>query len=242
MNPHFIQTLVTILTVSVLTDFCQKPADPLANEDFDPRERYSAQVREINRPVEDLLPYFKGRDMQPFWSIEEKEVAQEARALKAFAFTDQTGQRFARENMQGRIAVVNFFFTRCPGICPVTMPNLKKVRDAYTGDDALLFVSYSITPDVDTPEVLQRYGDRMGILSRNWRLLTGPRNLVYELARESLMADIQTGEERTIDDFIHSEQAYLMDKKQRLRGFYNLKSEAHLELLIKDIVTLKKSG
>ncbi len=228
--------------------FCKESGDEHAhhqhetpNEDFNPAERFPA-AREIAAPIPGQLPFFKGADWQPFWSKDETEIKELARTVGAFRLLDQENKTFGREDLRGRMYVANFFFTRCPGICPVTMPNLKKVQARYQADQGLLLISYTITPDTDTPAVLAEYARKMEIRSGRWRLLTGPKEAIYNLARDSYEADEDTGEARSDGDFIHSEHGYLVDRQHRIRGIYNLKSPPNVEMLIQDIALLKKIG
>lgn len=211
------------------------------NEDFDPAERF-AYVRDFDKPIAGRLPFFKGENWEPFWSRATDEIEADARTVPHFRFTDQRDRTFTSEDVRGKVFVANFFFTRCPGICPVTMPNLKKAQKVYDRDPEVLFVSYSITPETDSPAVMRKYGEARGIPPEQWHLLTGDKPVIYRMAREDFNADENTGEFRGEEDFIHSEHAYLLDRESRFRGVYNLKSPAHVKMLIKDIAVLKKEG
>jgi len=87
----------------------------------------------------------------------------------------------------------------------------------------VLLVSYSVTPEVDTPEVLSDFVAGHGIDAEAWQLVTGEAETIYELARESYFADDgRLGTDMSADAlFLHTEKMLLVDAEGRLRGIYN---------------------
>lgn len=102
-----------------------------------------------------------------------------------FSLTDQFGRPFGRKDLVGRMWVADFVFTRCSGPCPVLSRNLSGLIDSLGADFPARFVSYSVDPGHDSPEVMKSYGDRWGADHERWRFLTGPRSIVSNLSLQS---------------------------------------------------------
>ena len=86
--------------------------------------------------------------------------------------------------MKGRVVLINFMFTNCRRLCPVTTPNLVKVQAALgerVGRDIFLY-SITLDPATDTPEVLKNYAQRVGA-GPGWTFLTGKAEDIGKLRR-----------------------------------------------------------
>ena len=103
-------------------------------------------------------------------------------------------------------------------------------------------LSYSVTPWVDTVEVLRDYAKDQGIDSRRWHLLTGERDAIYQLAHDSYFVEKGIGKQKAGDEFIHTENVVLVDAQGHLRGIYNATLPADVERMIADIRVLKQTG
>ena len=76
-------------------------------------------------------------------------------------------------------------------------------------------VSFTVTPWLDSPEVLNRYT----LNSENWHFLTGDKNKIYSLARKSYFAEEEIGFTKDSTDFLHTEHFLLVDKGLLLEEF-----------------------
>ena len=116
---------------------------------------------------------------------------------------------------------------------------MKELHDFYYQDEDIMFVSHTVYPEMDSVEVLKAYAENYGIDSDKWVLLTGPKQEIYSLARQSYFAVITEGDggER---DFIHTENFMLMDKSQRIRGYYDGTLPNDMERLKYDIDILRR--
>lgn len=182
------------------------------------------------------LPYLVGKDMRPVWDT---GSAPEPRQLNEFKFKDQMGREVTRESLRGKIAVVSFFFSKCNGICPLTTRNLRAVQKKFKNDNRFMMLSLSLTPEQDSPKVLRSYAQANQIDAKKWYLLTGERKAIYQLARESFSADTFSAREKEIaplseKDFLHSENVYLIDREQKLRGIYAGIREDAVQDLVRD--------
>jgi protein SCO1/2 len=183
-------------------------------------------------PQHDTLPHYVDETLAPQWL----DDASDAPTIGDFAFVNQHGDLLTRADLDGRVSVVSFFFTSCGGVCPRVVKNLKAVDEKYS-DVAL--VSYSVMPDHDTVEILAAYALDHDITSANWHLLTGDREAIYTLARESYYAGVANATTGT-DDIPHTENVMLVDGSHRIRGVYSGTLAFDIERLVDDINVLKK--
>lgn len=181
------------------------------------------------------LPYYDSADFTPRWT---RTVTHR---VGAFALTTQTGSTLRDTDLRGRVHVASFLFTRCTDVCPRMVQQLGKVQAAVGQADDVRLVSFSVTPDLDTPDVLADFGREHGIDPGRWALLTGPAPDIYALARTSYFAD----DPRPVpaasgaDQFLHTEKVLLVDGDGHLRGVYNGTLPYDIEKLLADLATLR---
>lgn len=161
--------------------------------------------------------------------------------IAAFSYTDQDGISYNNSNWKNKIVVADFFFTRCPTICPKMTNNLKEIRNAYKEDESVLISSFTVDPENDNAEVLKTYAEKFGIDNSGWKLLTGDKKEIYKLARNSFFITATDGDGGP-GDFIHSENLVLLDQQQRIRGYYDGTSSNSTTQLIQDIKKLKNEN
>ena len=92
---------------------------------------------------------------------------------------------------------------------------------------------------MDSVPVLRDYAERNGAIDGKWEITTGDKKHIYNLARKSYFAVLDEGDGGD-QDFIHTEQFILVDKKKKIRGFYDGTDPEEIERIIKDIELLKK--
>lgn len=186
----------------------------------------------------DPLPFYDSADLTPRWEGE-REMEH---VIAPFSLVNQEGDTIKNKDLQGRIYVANFFFTTCGSICPRMMNNLKKVQDRFRSDTSIMILSHTVLPEKDSVAVLKKYAQKKGINSRQWWLLTGDKEQLYSLARRSYFADEETGYYRSKDEFLHTENCMLVDRKGRIRGVYNATLELEINKLISHIEKLQASA
>ncbi|MFT7436721.1 MAG: protein SCO1/2, partial [Psychromonas sp.] len=150
--------------------------------------------------------------------------------------------RVTERTLAGKIYVANFFFTTCPGICPQMTDNMGILQKEYLEDKDVMLISHSVTPNRDTVAKLKGYASKRNVQSIKWHLLTGDREQIYNLGRNAYFIEENMGIEKTIDDFLHTENFVLVDKQKHIRGIYNGLNKASIQQLIEDIKTLKSQG
>ena len=183
------------------------------------------------------LPYYDGPDFTPHWSPIAHRVSD-------FRLTTQRGETLTGESLRGRIHVASFVYTKCAAVCPVLVRDLAKVQAAIATLPDVVLVSYTVTPEADTPAALAAFGRERSIDPDRWRLVTGDRRQIWRLARESYFADdprALDGEPSPEQAFLHTEKVLLVDRHLHLRGVYNGTSAFDIEHLITDLRRLASS-
>lgn len=162
-----------------------------------------------------------------------------------FSFQNQNNETVTQEAYKGVIYVADFFFTTCPTICPIMKDNMVWLQDQIKDFDDVKLLSFSVTPDIDTPDVLHEYAKEKGVIDEKWNMLTGDKREIYYLARKSFLA-VKTGSPDELYDMVHTENFILVDKNGRIRGFYDgtlLTEESdeakNVEQLLEDIIWLR---
>jgi protein SCO1/2 len=153
-----------------------------------------------------------------------------------FDLVDQTGEPFhSKQALDGHVWVANFIFTTCMGPCPRMSAQMKQVRDASAELDARL-VSFTIDPERDTPEVLSQYGKRFGAAHGRWYFLTGPMKSLDRMSFDVFKLGRVDGQ------LEHSSRFVLIDRKSRIRGYYDTSDPANVTQLIADLKALAAAG
>jgi len=118
------------------------------------------------------------------------------------------------------------------------MRNLARVQEAFAYDDRVVLMSYSVTPEMDSVEVLEAFGKAHGIDSDRWHLLTGDGATIVDLAESSYMVELDDAELYDVDQLFHTESVVLVDEDGHIRGVYNGTLAFDVTQLIDDIRTL----
>lgn len=174
-----------------------------------------------------------------------------------FTLTNQLGEKvsFSDKSLSdsGKITVANFFFTRCPTICPGMTMQMKKLQDVVqkgvrVGDntaDYIQFISFSIDPERDSVDALKKWADRFQIDPVNWWLLTGDTQIIYTISRKDM--NLPVLDPRINPEFPHTDMFVLIDKHGVIRArrdkdgnplLYHSNDEEAMSNLAKDIVLL----
>ena len=187
------------------------------------------------------LPYYNTPDFTPVFVPEGRLPGSLVQhTIDTFSFTDQHGHIISSRQVAGKIHVANFIFTSCSSICPVMTKHMKLLQQAFQQDTGVVLLSYSVTPWIDSVSRLKQYAISNGITDPNWHLLTGDKNQIYTLARQSYFAEEDLGFSKDSTDFLHTEHVLLVDPAKRIRGIYNGTLQLDMEQLIADIRTLQK--
>jgi len=190
---------------------------------------------------EKKLPVYNPADVNPRLVDESLIHIRRNHKVLDFKLINQNGDTITQEDYKGKIYVADFFFTRCMTICPVMTNNIAKLQDVFINDDDVKFISHSVTPIMDSVPVLKQYAIDKGVIDSKWNITTGPKKHIYDLARKSYFAVLDEGD-GGLQDFIHTENFILVDKKRQIRGFYDGTDNEDIQRLIADIKLLQSQS
>lgn len=165
--------------------------------------------------------------------------------LANFSLQNQEGKTVSWDSLEGKIVVADFFFTRCPTICPSMTQNMKRVAETLhngsrVGDRTnkkIHFLSFSVDPERDTLERLRYWAQRFQINPDTWWLLTGNKKAIYNMATQEMKLGLIDGE--SVDsNFIHSSKFVLIDVNRQVRGYYDGLDPDELSRLQHDLILL----
>jgi protein SCO1/2 len=188
------------------------------------------------------LPYYNEASFTPHWFSIDDDSLNQFHTIRDFGLWDQNGDSFSNKDLKGKIYVADFFFTSCPGICPKMTSNMGVLQDEFLNNKNIFLISHSVTPDKDSVDVLLNYAIDKGVNDTTWRLLTGDRDLIYDLGRNYYYVEEDLGIEKTNEDFLHTENFVLVDKEGHIRGIYNGLNKTAIAQLIADVYTLENES
>lgn len=188
----------------------------------------------------EYLPYYSDGTFTPHWLTPNSAEEEKFHQIPDFKLVNQLGDTISQKTFKDKIYITDFFFTSCPGICLKMTGNMLKIQEAFKDDPEVLLLSHSVTPTLDSVEVLRAYAEKNGIVAEKWHLVTGEKHEIYDLGRNQYFVENNFGIPKDINDFLHTENFLLIDKNRHIRGIYNGLNSASIAQLITDIRTLKR--
>lgn len=193
-------------------------------------------IYSILKPTE-ILPVFQPAQVNAEMVDSTMQHIKKYHTVANFELTNQNGEKITQANYEDKIYVADFFFTTCQTICPIMTDHMVKIQQEIRDEDHILLLSHTVMPEVDSVAQLKKYAREKGVDSKKWNLVTGDKKQIYELARKSYLA--AKDDPYSPYDLIHTENFVLVDKKKRIRGFYDGTDPESIEKLLKDIKILK---
>ena len=190
------------------------------------------------QPEKETLPFYTSAAFDAEWINESDPAYASIHTIDTFSLRNQLGHIITKDSLNGKIYVANFFFTTCPGICPKMVSNLKVLQDSFANNDRIKLVSFSVMPWVDTVARLKVYADNNKINPSKWLLLTGNKDRIYTLGRQSYFAEKTLGLRKDSSEFLHTESMLLIDTKGRIRGIYNATQKTDISRVMDDVAVL----
>ncbi len=200
------------------------------------------ELTEFYAPIPGKVPYFKGSDMNPYWTNDSKALPDDLRRLSSLSLTESEGNTLTTAELSGKYVLVSFFFSRCSGICPMVTANVKRMRERLTDRRDVVFLSISVDPEHDKPEELRQFRSRNKVPFADWYFTTGSKSEIYELARSVFQADVTVRGSKDAADFLHTESVYLLDTHLYLRGIYRTRGLSDFERLNRELAQLRTEG
>ncbi len=167
----------------------------------------------------------------------------------SFSFTDQNNQTIDNKDYEGKVYLVEFFFSTCPTICPIMNENMVKLQNEFSKNPDFAIASITIDPTTDTPQHLKEHAKLIGATMPNWHFLTGEQDVIFELAEKFNLYAAQNDD--APGGFEHSGMFALIDKKGNIRSrksetidypivYYDGIEAEGIEMLKEDIQQLLK--
>tara|TARA_B100000809_G_scaffold248314_1_gene278265 strand:- start:4352 stop:4969 length:618 start_codon:yes stop_codon:yes gene_type:complete len=152
--------------------------------------------------------------------------------IAPFSLTDADSHAFSSDALSNRIWVADFIFTTCGGICPIMTRNMRGLLDVTSIEEQVDMVSFTVNPAYDSPTILTAYARDYDADRPSWHFLTGPLDDIRQIAVESFrVGDIN-------EPINHSPYFVLVDRLQRVRGYYDGTDATALKRLERDIQKL----
>lgn len=153
--------------------------------------------------------------------------------LSRFELTERSGRLVKSEELLGQPYVVSFFFTTCPSVCPRQNQKIKELQDQFR-DQGVRFLSISVDPETDSPEVLREYAARYGADKDQWLFLTGDLLYIRRIGGEIFQQPVDKG--------FHTEKFVLVDAEGKIEGFYSWPESRQFEKLQTAIAEMIENG
>lgn len=150
-----------------------------------------------------------------------------------FAFVNQDGQLITNADFEGRVYVVDFFFTSCPTICPKVKREMLRLYERYKNENRIAFLSHSIDVRRDTVERLREYARGLGVSAPKWHFVTGEKDDLYGIADDYFSVAIE--DPNAPGGFDHSGRLILVDTRRHVRAFCDGTDPKSVNQFMKDI-------
>jgi protein SCO1/2 len=154
-----------------------------------------------------------------------------------FKLINQNGDTITQDSFKNKIYVANFFFCSCATICPKMTKNLTKIQHEYERVKYVRILSHTVDPEHDDIGRMKTYMKKMGANEKSWDFVTGSRDQLYNLCKNSYFLAVQADGPESFD---HSEKLVLIDNHKIIRGVYDGTDTVAVEKLRKDMISLLK--
>jgi protein SCO1/2 len=164
--------------------------------------------------------------------------------LPPFELTAQDGRPFGSKDLQGRVWLASFVFTRCQTVCPAISRQMARIQARTRNlEPAFHLVSISVDPAFDDPDRLAAYARAHRASPRMWTFLTGPADEVQEVVVRGLRTSMGQDPERPgAQGVFHGTHLVLVDGGGRIRGYYDPDTADAVQRVVRDAALLVNRG
>lgn len=164
--------------------------------------------------------------------------------IDPFEFTNQHNEQVSLDDLKGKVWLAQFVFTECVEACPPMMVNMTDIEKQLTdkGVEDYKIVSFSIDPEVDTPEAFQEYLALFDIQDPSrWEMLTGfKQSEIINIAMKSFKTLV--ADDPNSNQVIHATYFSLVNQDGKVVKTYSATTDVPYEQIVKDVETLVKEG
>lgn len=188
-----------------------------------------------------VLPVIQPRDVNPEMVPVEISKKGLGHRIGQFEFLNQNRELITLDDVKGKVFVAEYFFTTCLTICPIMNEEMKRIQERFKGNENVKLLSFTVDPEIDTVEQMKSYAVEHNAVDGQWHFLTGEKEDLYSLARNSFFV-LKPAEARNLgdagSDFIHTNNFVLVDQELQIRGYYDGTSTEEVDQLMEDILIL----
>lgn len=160
-----------------------------------------------------------------------------------FAFTNQDKEIVSLDDLSGDWWLADFIFTNCETVCLPMTSNLSQIQEEIEVENIpIQFVSFSVDPDYDQPDVLKEYGDAYDVNFDNWSFLTGyDFEEIRKLSIKSFRAPLKEPTYGS-DQVTHDNRFFLVNPEGKVVKSYDGVKKESIKEIMNDLVILKEKG
>ena len=152
-----------------------------------------------------------------------------------FTLTAQDHRTVQTNDLEGKVTIADFIFTSCAGPCPIMSATMSEMQEKIARKRKIQFVSFSVDPETDSPDVLASYAAQYHADPARWTFLTGSKDKIFHLTREGFHLAVEADSNAVT----HSTKFILIDKKAVIRGYYDSDEREAVEKLLADADALE---
>lgn len=152
----------------------------------------------------------------------------------AFMLIDQQGDTITQKVLNGKVSVIEYFYTSCTGICPRMNKNMDKIYETFKETPGFQILSNTVDPATDNVETLAKYAEQWGADPEVWKFLTGTKEMLFSTAVNEYLLNAADSIGVT-GEYVHTQWFALVDQKRRVRGFYDGLKTSDMQKLKQDI-------
>ena len=155
-----------------------------------------------------------------------------------FELIERSGQTVHSRDLQGKIWLASFTFTRCLGVCPVMNARAKQIQDAVLqmpGFEDVMLVSFTVDPENDTPQVLAARAKQLEADVSRWLWLSGPQRKIWAVASQGFKLAVEADPDNTDMPIAHSSKFVIVDRDGRIHGYYDSLDPSAVDMVLNEI-------
>ena len=149
-----------------------------------------------------------------------------------FHLTNSNGQTVTLKDLRGKVWVADFFFTTCGSTCPMLSAHMGRLQKLFKPYSDVRLVSFTVNPENDNPQILKVYAQKFHADPNRWIFLTGSREELTKV----VVGSFKLGDIR--NPIFHSSYFVLVDRKGRIRGYYDGTEGKIIEKIAADLKRL----
>jgi protein SCO1 len=175
---------------------------------------------------------------RPYWPMGVDSTTKDTLFFKLpdFVAMNADSTLVSTTGMDGKVTVVETFFSTCQSICPIMNRQLMRVNAGLSHNEQFQIYSYTVDPTRDNLSTLRAYAEKHEANLNQWRFLRAEQDSIFNFGRWSLKLPV--GEEEIEGNFLHSERFVLVDWNRNIRGYYDGTDSVSVNKMMNHIVLL----